>query len=544
MTVKARLILLSLLGSAGMLAIGLYALFELSGFNLAMADSFARIKAGESSLVAVGRAQAAFKTQVQEWKNVLIRGNDAATYERHLKGFEHEEALVQQELAKVQPYAREALPGIDIGALLAEHRQMGQRYREALKRFDANDPETGKAVDKAVRGMDRTFAGGLDKLVEAIQAHEAATLNDTLAAAGHTHATVRTSLLVVLVVLIGAMGTMATLMVQRIVRALTGLAATMNRAARERDLRLRAAADGQDEIAATGRGFNSMLETFQQLVRQINEQAGSVAGNTADVARAVGHIDGSVSVLNDSTATVAASIEQLTVSINHVRDNAAQTLDITRESARLANEGGEVVGRTVGRMLDTAGRVREAARNVDELGAHSSAIGDIVQVIREVAEQTNLLALNAAIEAARAGEQGRGFAVVADEVRKLAERTAQATREIGVKIAAVQQQAGQAVEEMRQMVEQVNADAELAREAGEVIVHIQDRTRRVVDVASEISAALHEQAVASDTIARQLETIARSSDQSTAALGDTTRSVRSLEGMAARMHEAAAQFSV
>ena len=251
-----------------------------------------------------------------------------------------------------------------------------------------------------------------------------------------------------------------------------------------------------------------------------------------------------MNVLNDSTSTVAASIEQLTVSINHVRDNAEQTLGITRESAQLASTGGEVVSRTVGRMIDTAGRVRAAAQNVDELGTHTAAISDIVRVIREVAEQTNLLALNAAIEAARAGDQGRGFAVVADEVRKLAERTAQATHEIGEKISTVQQHASLAVNEMSKMVEQVNADADVAREDGEVIVRIEERARRVVDVAGEITSALREQAAASDTIARQLETIARSSDESTAALGQTTHSVRNLESMAASMNDAAAQFSV
>lgn len=544
MTVKARLILLSLLGSAGVLIIGLYALVELSRFNQSMADSFERIQRGVSALVSVGRAQTDFKTQVQEWKNILIRGNDKTNFDRYLQGFESEEAAVQLELGRVQPYVRETLPEFDVASLVAEHQRMGQRYREALQRFDHNDPETGKAVDEAVRGMDRAFDEGLSKLVVGIQKHEIATLEETLIASRDTYSTVRLRLLVAIVALIAAMGAMATLVVQRIIRSLSALSDTMNRAAQQRDLRLRAAADGRDEITATGRSFNSMLEAFQKLIGKLREQAGSVAGNAADVSTTVSQIDESVNVLNDSTSTVAASIEQLTVSINHVRDNAEQTLSISRESAQLASSGGEAVSRTVGRMTDTAGRVHAAAQNVEELGTHTTSISDIVLVIREVADQTNLLALNAAIEAARAGEQGRGFAVVADEVRKLAERTSQATREIGDKISTVQARASQAVTEMSRMVEQVNTDADVAREAGDVMVRIQEHAHRVVEFADEINSALREQAIASDTIARQLETIARSSDETTAALGQTMHSVRNLESMAANMNDSAADFSV
>lgn len=509
-----------------------------------MADSFERIQRGVSALVSVGRAQTDFKTQVQEWKNILIRGNDKTNFDRYLKGFESEEAAVQLELGRVQPYVRETLPEFDVASLVAEHQRMGQRYREALQRFDHNDPETGKAVDEAVRGMDRAFDEGLSKLVLGIQKHEIATLEGTLITSRDTYSTVRLRLLVAIVALIAAMGAMATLVVQRIIRSLSALSDTMNRAAQQRDLRLRAAADGRDEITATGRSFNSMLEAFQKLIGKLREQAGSVAGNAADVSTTVSQIDVSVNVLNDSTSTVAASIEQLTVSINHVRDNAEQTLSISRESAQLASSGGEAVSRTVGRMTDTAGRVHAAAQNVEELGTHTTSISDIVLVIREVADQTNLLALNAAIEAARAGEQGRGFAVVADEVRKLAERTSQATREIGDKISTVQARASQAVTEMSRMVEQVNTDADVAREAGDVMVRIQEHAHRVVEFADEINSALREQAIASDTIARQLETIARSSDETTAALGQTMHSVRNLESMAANMNDSAADFSV
>ena len=545
MTVKTRLILLSLLASAGVLLVGLFSLFTLSQFNRDLNGVLDRIETGQHALVAVGRADSAFKTQIQEWKNILIRGNDAELFERYLKGFREAEAEVADELGKLAPYlAIEPAVSANLDALLAEHKQMGERYRAALAQFDRYDPEAGKTVDRAVRGMDREFSKGLAEIVESIQKQEAANHELALARAQDSYESVRATLLAAALAVIAGVALMATVIVRRIARSLSSLERTMTRVAAEHDLRMRAEAQGRDEIAATGRGFNAMLESFQALVREIGGQAESVAGNAAAVSGAIGEIDASVSVLNDSTATVAASIEELTVSINHVRDNAEQTLAITRESADLASNGGRVVSRTVTQMLGTVEEVRAAARRVEQLGEQSAAITGIVQTIREVADQTNLLALNAAIEAARAGEQGRGFAVVADEVRKLAERTALATQDIGEKIDAVQAQADRAVADMRRMVEQVNQDAELAREAGEVIVRIEQGAQRVVGVASDITSALREQAVASDTIARQLETIARSSDESTAALAQTSGSVRDLEAMAARMHDAAARFQV
>ncbi len=545
MSVKTRLIMLSLMASAGLLLLGSVALYQMSQFNDGMAQIFERSEVGQHAVIAVDRAENAFKTQVQEWKNILLRGNDPGLFKQHMEGFRKEEAHVEQELRKLTSYlAGETNIDVDLGALLSEHRKLGERYREALKNFDPDDPSAGKAVDQAVRGMDRAFSEGLVDIAHKILAEEDRLHESAKVRMVTSYQTVRVVLLVAMVGLIAGIAVLAALMIRRISSALSALESTMTQASSQHDLRLRAAATGGDEIAAAGGSFNTMLESFQRLVGDISQQASGVASNAVAVSGAVSEISGGVSTLNDSTVTVAASIEELTVSINHVRDNAEQTLEISRESASLASTGGEVVGRTVSRMLSTVDHVQASAERIEALGQQTADISGIVATIREVADQTNLLALNAAIEAARAGEQGRGFAVVADEVRKLAERTAHATHDIAEKIAAIQGQAQQAVSGMHDMVEQVRENAEQAREAGEVIVRIEEGAHKVVDVAGEITSALREQSVASDTIARQLETIARSSDESTAALAQASDSVRALEGMAARMREAAARFKV
>lgn len=543
LSVRARLILLGSLACAILAAVGLAGVAQLGSFSDATGKSLLETRQGIDALVAVGRADAAFKTQVQEWKNILIRGNDAAQYTRYLKGFEESETAVRAHLALVGKALDTAETRLKLDELGKAHDELGRRYREALNTFDASDPETGKQVDRAVRGMDRAFSEGLAQLVLAIQETQTRNIATQIERAEHTYLSVRNTTLAAIAIGLLIIASLSVLIIRRINHALAGFSETMTRVCRDWDLRLRADTRGNDEITAISAGLNQMLTQFQALVQQINAHADGVQGSASMVSSSVGQITQSVNLLNDATSSAAASIEELTVSINHVRDNASHTLEISRNSATQSEEGGRVIGTTADRMIDTAETVKTAALTVQQLGNQSRDISSIVQVIREVADQTNLLALNAAIEAARAGEQGRGFAVVADEVRKLAERSAIAAREIATKIEEIQHSAGVAVDGMQQIVDQVSEDAELARQAGEAIARIQAGARSVVNYAGDISEALQEQAMASDTLAEQVESIARSSDENTAALQQTSTTVIDLEHMATEMRKAVSRFA-
>ncbi|GHU17945.1 hypothetical protein FACS189475_02600 [Betaproteobacteria bacterium] len=162
---------------------------------------------------------------------------------------------------------------------------------------------------------------------------------------------------------------------------------------------------------------------------------------------------------SSSTSAMAASIEEMTVSISTVSNSATDAQAVAHEAGEISDQGGGIIGQTVSEMGVIAQTVAQASQVIQTLGSESQQISSVVQVIKEVADQTNLLALNAAIEAARAGEQGRGFAVVADEVRKLAERTAQSTGDISTMIGKIQVSAREAVEEMEQVVQQVGSGA-------------------------------------------------------------------------------------
>ena len=195
-------------------------------------------------------------------------------------------------------------------------------------------------------------------------------------------------------------------------------------------------------------------------------------------------------------------------------------------------------------MISMAGKVRNTSEIMEELAKRTDEIGSIAGVIKDIADQTNLLALNAAIEAARAGEQGRGFAVVADEVRKLAERTAKATTEISVVITAIQDETHHAVTDMATVVTQVTSNAEAGRIAGQSIIQIREGSSRVVNVASDIAYALKEQTTASDLIAKQVEVIANMSEENTIAMNETQLSSAELKRLSDEMHAMVERFKV
>ncbi|MDR2679120.1 MAG: methyl-accepting chemotaxis protein, partial [Zoogloeaceae bacterium] len=195
-------------------------------------------------------------------------------------------------------------------------------------------------------------------------------------------------------------------------------------------------------------------------------------------------------------------------------------------------------------MVSIAASVGDASRVITELGEASKQISDVVQVIKEVADQTNLLALNAAIEAARAGEQGRGFAVVADEVRKLAERTAQSTVDIGTMIGKIQASANDAVTEMEKVVGQVSVGKELAESAGVVMASVREDADRVSNAVTEISSALKEQSQASQEIAKHVESIAQMTDENNAAASETSSNAHHLQEIAQKAGKAVEVFRI
>ncbi|MDA0191243.1 MAG: methyl-accepting chemotaxis protein, partial [Proteobacteria bacterium] len=288
------------------------------------------------------------------------------------------------------------------------------------------------------------------------------------------------------------------------------------------------AGDTQSLLAATRR----MQQNLRDMLAELRGNADSVAASAQGMASASAQVASATVQQSEAAAAMAAAVEQMTVSITHVSDSARDAHGVTAQTGQLSQEGDRAIGETVAEMQRIAATVSEAAQTIREMGENSERISSIIGVIREVAEQTNLLALNAAIEAARAGEQGRGFAVVADEVRKLAERTAKATTEISDMVVAVQSSANHAVASMNGTVTRVDEGVRLARRTSESMLAINDGAQRVVGVVTDISSALKEQSTVSNDIAANVENIARMSEENSAASRATAETAGRLEALA------------
>ena len=278
--------------------------------------------------------------------------------------------------------------------------------------------------------------------------------------------------------------------------------------------------------------LRSMQGNLRQMIHALTDNAHGVASAAEQLAAASAQIASSSAHQSDAASSMASAVEQMTVSIGQVTDSAGEAREVTRDAGALSHTGSEVIVQTVAEMQAIARTVSEAAQTIQAVGDSSQRISHVVQVIREVAEQTNLLALNAAIEAARAGEQGRGFAVVADEVRKLAERTAQATTDISDMIGTMQSSSGAAVSTMEEAVQRVDEGVELANRAGASMQAISGGTQRAVAAVNEISNALREQSVASNEIAANVERIAQMSEENSASTRQAHATAAQLQALA------------
>ncbi|MGP1273626.1 MAG: methyl-accepting chemotaxis protein [Phycisphaerales bacterium] len=273
------------------------------------------------------------------------------------------------------------------------------------------------------------------------------------------------------------------------------------------DLTTRMGIKRKDEIGQLAHWFDQFLDGLHGIISQVRGATGEVSAAATEIAASSEQMANGLEHQRTQTGQVSAAIEEMSGSVREVAAKSQDAVEGVRSSTKNATEGGEVVSQTVGEMHSISAQVNASADAVRELGAKSEQIGEIISVINEIADQTNLLALNAAIEAARAGEHGRGFAVVADEVRKLAERTTSATEEVAKSIREIQSETERAVSEISTSTERVDAGVKLAVTAGEALQRIVAGSENLRGMVESISAAAAQQASASDEIARSTEAI-------------------------------------
>ncbi|MEE4183864.1 methyl-accepting chemotaxis protein [Pseudomonas viridiflava] len=290
------------------------------------------------------------------------------------------------------------------------------------------------------------------------------------------------------------------------------------------------------------KAFDRMQKRLREMIQQISQASNQLVVSVQQISGASEQLSGAIQEQSTSASMMAATIEQLTVSIHHVSENADEAHQIASRSGEQSKEGAQVIENTLSSMNGIARTVQHSSTQVSGLGQHSEHISSIISVIQGIADQTNLLALNAAIEAARAGEQGRGFAVVADEVRLLAQNTGKSTKEIAGMIEKIQAGVRETVESMRSGVLEVNNGVEMAGNAGQAIIEIRDSSSKVLHVVDQISFALREQTVASQDVARSVERSAQMAEQNNMSVQELLKTSGGLKNLATSLQQEVGRF--
>lgn len=290
--------------------------------------------------------------------------------------------------------------------------------------------------------------------------------------------------------------------------------------------------------------INQVAESLNDAFLKVMEAAEATASASTQISSSAEEMAAGSQEQSAQTGEVATAVEQMTATIVEASQNALQAAELAKQSGTNAKEGGEVVEQSIRGIENIATIVLEATEIVEELGESSNKIGEIIQVIDDIADQTNLLALNAAIEAARAGEQGRGFAVVADEVRKLAERTTTATKEIAKMIKQIQTQTGQAVESMRRSKEGTNKGRELAVKSGNSLKNIITMSDHLMNEVEQVASASEEQSAAVEQISKNVAGINTVAQESAVGVEQIARASEDLNRLTENLQSLVNQFKV
>ncbi|OQS34042.1 HAMP domain-containing methyl-accepting chemotaxis protein [Chromobacterium haemolyticum] len=301
---------------------------------------------------------------------------------------------------------------------------------------------------------------------------------------------------------------------------------------------------GKDEVALMMQSLSDTQKKLRVTVGDIINSASSVAATAEELAASTEQVSASIGQQVNATSSAAASIEELTVSIDQCSNNASLADSQASEAGSQAKIGNKEVQDSTQQVRKVNDSVAASANNLESLSEQAQMISSIATVIKEVADQTNLLALNAAIEAARAGEQGRGFAVVADEVRKLAERTTGSATEITQMIAKIQAGAKEAVDSMRSSRHIVSQVVESSEHVSTTISSVEESAEGVVGAISDIAMAMQEQRQASTELATRVEAIAQMSKENGIAVDVFSQATRELAVVAERLQQTTLAFKL
>jgi len=470
-----------------------------------------------------------YTVQIQQFLTDASLTGDADSF----KAAEENYTQLQQALDKVGK-----LRGGDQAEIATMKDKAGSLYRSGVIMANAYLKE-GKAAGDAMMkrpgsGFDDSVSALNDQLVAMDQRADTAftiVQGRLITTAQNVRIGVTAGVLLVLLVFI-----LATYWLYRaFILPLSAMRAAVVGVSDQLDFTRRAALTRHDEVGDTIDAFNLLLGKLQHSLRILSQGVNQVSSTVERLTHDSGEVSQSSTRQSDATSSMAAGVEQMTVSISHMAEQAQEAANVSSKSGQLALDGRVIVEATVADINEISRSVKSAANCIHGLVKSSQEISSVVQVIGEIADQTNLLALNAAIEAARAGESGRGFAVVADEVRKLAVRTSSSTNEIAKTIQVMRDSANVAVESTDEAVRLVDQGVARTTEVTATIANIEHSSDDARQMANSISTSIREQGSVSRDLAQQIERVAEITQSNSVTARDTHAVALELDTLARKM---------
>jgi len=487
--------------------------------------------------IAILELKEQFMAQNLAWKNLLLRGADAHERNQHWRRFSELNEAVARDAERLQAEIQREQARAQVQSFLEQHRAMAGEYARALRLYESSGFDAALA-DQKVAGLAERAGVELETAAKNLLDDTAA---ESVLVRNHAYRGIVISLGGVGVAVVVAFLVFVTLVHRGILRPARQLVQDLGNLARgDFSQPVRRLTD--DELGQVAEAAQEIQAQLGRTLRQVSDAVAQVASAAEELAEISEETTRGVNEQRSEIDQIATAMNEMTATVNEVARNAAEAARAAEQADSTSRNGQQVVTETVGMIRALAEEVEQAAGAIQKLEADSAAIGTVLDVIRGVAEQTNLLALNAAIEAARAGEQGRGFAVVADEVRTLALRTQQSTQEIQAMIERIQAGTEETVRVMDTGRNRARGAVEQAQIAGAALDEITRAVGTIRDMNAQIASAAEEQNAVTEEMNRNIMNISGVSERSAEGAGQTTRASEELARLAADLQNMVRQF--